>query len=77
MSIVLELGDGSFAWYVVGGAAAADDDEDDDEGAPQQQQYGDYEVGSADYYRHMGQGDWHAHQGTGMGQMDTWRATTD
>jgi hypothetical protein len=25
MSIVIELGDGSYAWYVVGGAAAADD----------------------------------------------------
>lgn len=32
MSIVMELGDGSFVWYAVGGAAAADDDE----GAPQQ-----------------------------------------
>lgn len=59
MNVVMELGDGSFVWYVIGGVTAAgdDDDEDDDEGAPQQQQqYGDYEVGSADYYRHMSRG---------------------
>jgi hypothetical protein len=78
MSIVMELGDGSYAWYVVGGVpAAGDDDEDDDEGALQQQKYEDYEVGSAHYYRHMSRGDWQVHQGAWMGQVDAWRTTTD
>jgi hypothetical protein len=44
---------------------------------PQQHQFEGYEVGTADYYRHMGRGDWQAHQGAWMGQVDAWRTTTD
>ena len=29
MSIVMELGDGSYVWYVVGGVAAAGDEDED------------------------------------------------
>ena len=35
------------------------------------------EVGSDDYYRNMSRGDFQAHQGAWMGQVDTWRAATD
>ena len=77
MSIVMELRNGTFTWYVARGPAGVEDDEDDDEGVPHQPHYEDYEVGSADYYRHMGRGDWQAHQGAWMGQVDAWRTTTD
>jgi hypothetical protein len=76
MSIVMQLADGSYGWYEEGGPDDAEDD-DVDEGAPQQHQFGGYEVGSADYYRHMSRGDWQAHQGAWMGQVDAWRTTTD
>ena len=78
MNIVIQLANGSYTWYLAGGPdGTEDDDDDDDEGAPQQHQFRDYVVGSADYYRHMGRGDWQAHQGAWMGQVDAWRTTTD
>lgn len=76
MDVVMELGDGSYHWHAIGGAAGVGGD-DDDEDEPQQQQYGGFEAGSADYYRHMSQGDWQAHQGAWMGQVDAWRTTTN
>lgn len=77
MNIVMELVNGPYTWYIAGGPDGVEDDDDDDEGAPQQPLFKDYEVGSADYYRHMGRGDWQTHQGAWMGQVDAWRTTTD
>lgn len=74
MSIVMQMGDGTYIWYI--GVNDGDDDGDDEE-VPQQHQFAGYEEGTADYYRHMGRGDWQAHQGAWMGQVDAWRATTD
>lgn len=68
MNVVMELGDGSCLWHVVGGAAGVGGD-DDEEDEPQQQPYEGYEAGSADYYRHVSQGDWQAYQGAWMGWM--------
>ena len=76
MNVVMELGDGSYLWYVVGGAAGVGGN-DDEEDEPQHQPFEGCEAGSADYYRHMSCGDWQAHQGDWMGQVDAWRATTD
>lgn len=70
MNILMQMVDGSYTWYV---AAGPDEDDDDDEGVPQQHQFEGYEEGTADYYRHMGRGDWQAHQGAWMGQVDAWR----
>ena len=77
MGIVTELERGDFAWWAPRPAAVGGGDDDDDEDVPQQQQHGGYDVGSADYYRHMSQGDWQAHQGAWMGQVDAWWTTTD
>lgn len=60
MNIVMLQGNGTYVWYADGGPDDVDDDDDDEE-APQQHQFEGYGVGTADYYRHMGRGDWQAH----------------
>ena len=75
MDVVTELASGLWTWYVPPGHVEEDDDEDEED--EQEQEHGGYAVGSDDYYRNMSRGDWQAHQGAWMGQVDTWRATTD
>ena len=76
MEVVMEMHDGTFMWYHPDGAED-DDGGDDEEEEHQEQQHGRYEAGTADYYRHMSRGDWQAHQGAWMGQVDTWRTRVD
>ena len=78
MDVVTELAGGLWTWYVPGGHEEEDDDDEDEEDGQQPgQEHGGYEVGSDDYYRNMSRGDWQAHQGAWMGQVDSWRTTTD
>ena len=76
MEVVMEMEDGTFIWFNVGGNVDPGSDEDEDE--PQQQHpHGGYEAGTADYYWHMSPGDWQAHQGVWIGEVDAWRSRVD
>ena len=65
MNVVMMLATGLWTWYAPPGQGQEDDDEEEE------QEQGGYAVGSEDYYRNMSRGDWQAHQGAWMGQMDT------